>query len=354
MKKKVSLIALVMALMLTACGQTPAENAVNEKSFTDSLGRQIELPERVEKVAVSGPLAQIVLFSLCPEKLVGIAEEWDASAEEFLDTEYYHLPVLGQLYGGKGELNLETLLSSGAQVVIDVGEPKDTAAEDLDALQEQTGIPFVHITMGLESAPEAYRALGELLGMEETAEKLAVFCEERYEKAVALTASLDKVDALYITGAAGHHVIAKDSYHSEIIDLMTNNLAVVDVPSAKGSGNEVGLEQIMVWDPEVIIFSDESIYDTVAEDPAWQSLTAIRTGRYYEVPAAPYNWMGFPPSVQRTLGLLWLGELLYPEQSEMELFEEARDYYELFYHCDLTQAQYEALVANSIGKAEMQ
>ena len=135
MKRNILLWAFVMALLLTSCAQKPAENTVNEKTFTDSLGRTVELPERVERVAVSGPLAQIVLFSLCPEKLVGIAEEWDASAEEFLDTEYYHLPVLGQLYGGKGELNLETLLSSGAQVVIDVGEPKVTAAEYLNALQ---------------------------------------------------------------------------------------------------------------------------------------------------------------------------------------------------------------------------
>ena len=90
-------------------------------------------------MAVSGPLAQMVLFALCPDKLVGIADEWDASAEQYLATEYYNLPLLGQLYGGKGELNLETLLGSGAQVVIDVGGPKDTIVEDLDALREQTG-----------------------------------------------------------------------------------------------------------------------------------------------------------------------------------------------------------------------
>ena len=46
----------------------------------------MELPARIGKVAVSGPLAQIVLFALCPDKLVGIANEWDESAEEYLDT----------------------------------------------------------------------------------------------------------------------------------------------------------------------------------------------------------------------------------------------------------------------------
>lgn len=355
------LVALCMTISLAGCSQkeeaSGAGSAVEAgepavRLFTDSTGRTIEVPGTIEKVAVSGPLAQIVLFALCPEKLVGIATEWSGEAEQYLDTEYYELPILGQLYGGKGELNLETLLASGAQVVIDVGEAKDTVAEDLDALQAQTGIPFLHITATTATTGEAYRMLGELLGMEEEAETLAVYCDSVLMKAESLAANVDKVNVLYITGTEGHHVIARDSYHSEILDMMTNNLAVVESPSSKGTGNEVGLEQIMAWDPEVVIFSDQSIYDTVGEDPAWATVSAIQTGQYYEVPFGPYNWMGFPPSVQRYLGMLWLGELLYPETADYDLYEEAKTYYDLFYHCELTEAQYQKLVENSIGKAE--
>ena len=143
------LLALVMTLSLAACGAQKAptdENTAPEtRVFTDSVGREVTVPAQIDQVAVSGPMAQIVLFALCPDKLVGISNAWDKSAAQYLDTEYYNLPLLGQLYGGKGELNLETLLESGAQVVIDVGEAKDGIAEDLDALQEQTTIPFVHI-----------------------------------------------------------------------------------------------------------------------------------------------------------------------------------------------------------------
>lgn len=352
MKRKIGAILLASTLFLTGCGQKVETSSEKERTFTDSLGREVYLPETVEKIAVSGPSAQIMLFALCPEKLVGVAEEWDASAKEFLATEYYDLPLLGQLYGGKGELNLETLLASGAQVVIDVGEPKDTAKEDLDALQAQTGIPFVHITATLENTPEAYRMLGELTGSEDAAETLASFCGGIYEEAVRLSQTVEKTSALYVTGTQGHHVIARDSYHSEILDMMCDNLAVVDSPTAKGSGNEVGLEQIMVWDPEVLIFSDQSVYDTVAEDPAWQTLSAVQSGRYYEVPAAPYNWMGFPPSVQRSLGLAWLGELLYSDTCAFDFAQTMTEAYRLFFHCDLTQQQLESLTAKSIGKVE--
>ena len=167
---------------------------------------------------------------------------------------------------------------------------------------------------------------------------------------VELSDSVEKVDALYLLGTEGDHVIARNSYHSEVMDLLTNNLAVVETPSSKGTGNEVDLEQILSWDPEVILFGDGSVYESVAGDPLWQNITAIRRGNYYEVPFGPYNWMGFPPSVQRYLGMLWLGALLYPENIKYDLYEEVRTYYDLFYHCELTEDQFSALMENSIGK----
>ena len=373
MKKPLALLlALSLTLSLCACGggtaatptpgaSAPAETqpaetaaAAETRIFTDSVGREVALPARIDKVAVSGPMAQIVLFALCPDKLVGVANQWDESAEAYLDTEYYNLPLLGQLYGGKGELNLETLLSSGAQVVVDVGQPKDSIVEDLDALQEQTGVPFVHISATTQTTGDAYRLLGELVNMEEEAETLASYCEEIYSRTVDIADSVEKVDLLYITGSDGQNVIARDSYHSEIIDLLSNNLAVVDAPSSKGTGNEVGMEQILLWDPDYIIFAPESAFDAVSGDPAWGQLTAIAEGRCYETPQGPYNWMGFPPSVQRYLGMMWMAKLLYPDAADYDLYEEAARYYDLFYHCELTREQYDALVANSIGRQAAQ
>ena len=348
------LLALVMALSLAACGaqsEPVDENTAPEtRVFTDSVGREVTVPAQIDKVALSGPMAQIVLFALCPDKLVGIANAWDESAAQYLDTVYYNLPLLGQLYGGKGELNLETLLESGAQVVIDVGEAKDGIAEDLDALQEQTTIPFVHISATLATMDETYTMLGDLLGMPDEAKTLADYCRGTYDRALTIADSVEKANLLYITGDAGLNVIAQGAYHAEVIDLLSNNLAVVDDPSSKGTGNEVDMEQILNWNPDVILFAPDSIYDTVAEDAAWQGVTAIQNGAYYEVPMGPYNWMGFPPSVQRLLGMLWMAKVLYPEAADYDLYTEVANYFELFYHCELTQEQYDALVANSLGR----
>ena len=346
------LLAVVMVLSLAACGtQSSPQTDDTTRVFTDSVGREVEVPAQIDKVALSGPMAQIVLFALCPDKLVGVSNAWSTEAEQYLDEKYFTMPEIGQLYGGKGELNPETLLQSGAQIVIDVGEPKGSIAEDLDALQEQTGIPFVHITATTETTGDAYRMLGDLLNMKDEAETLAAYCEKIYDRTVSIAGSVEKANVLYVTGDMGQNVIAAGSYHAEILDLLTNNLAVVDEPSSKGTGNEVSMEQILTWDPDVVIFAPESIYDTVADDAAWQSVTAIKNGAYYEVPFGPYNWMGFPPSVQRYLGMMWLSKVLYPDATaEYDLFSDVQEYYKLFYHCDLTQAQYDALVANSLGK----
>ncbi len=318
--------------------------------FTDSTGRTVEVPKNLERIAVSGPMAQIVLFALAPDKLVGLANAWDESAAAYFDEKYYSLPELGQLYGGKGEMNLESLLGSGAQVVIDVGEPKDTIVEDLDALQEQTGIPFVHVTATTETTGDAYRKLGELLNMADEAAALADYSDSVYAKTNTIAGSVEKVRLLYCLGDRGNNVIARGSYHAEIIDLLADNLAVVDSPSSKGTGNEVDMEQILAWNPDVILFAPESIYKTVGEDPAWQSVNAIRHGRYYEVPFGPYNWMGYPPSVQRYLGMMWMAQLLYPETAQYDLYAEVANYFRLFYHCDITEEQYHALVAGSIDR----
>ncbi|MCD7982062.1 MAG: ABC transporter substrate-binding protein [Clostridiales bacterium] len=343
------------AVLLSGCGsaeQSSAEQSSQAETviFTDSLGREVELPADIERYAVTGPLAQIVCFALDPDEMVALASDWSAEAALYIDEDYYNLPVLGQLYGGSGDLNREELAKADPQVIIDVGETKTDLEDDLEGIEEQTGIPAIHIAMDTASTPEAFRMLGELFDMQEEAEELASYCEQKYSEMEDIMEQVgdDRKTVLYCLGDLGCNVICKDSYHSEVIDLLSDNLAVVDTPSSKGTGNEVDFEQILKWNPEVIFFAPQSVYSVVGEDSLWQELDAIQNGNYYEVPYGPYNWMGFPPSVQRYLGMMWMAKILYPEYATYDLEEEVIRYYELFYHCELTEEQYLDLVGNSI------
>ena len=337
-------LLLIAALSLTACAQSAS------RVFTDSTGREVTVDQEISKIAVTGPLGQIVVFAIAPDMYVGIPNAWNDAAREFLDEQYVNLPVMGQLYGGKGELNLEELLKAAPQVVIDIGEPKSSIAEDMDTLTEQTGIPFVHISAYIDRMDETYAMLGELLGREEEARVLSETCTRIYNRAVEMMEHVEKANLLYVTGEKGLNVLAKGGFQSTVIDMMSNNLAVVENVSSKGTGNEVDMEQILNWNPDVIIFSEDSIYETVGEDPLWQSVAAIVNNAYYEVPFGPYNWLAQPASVQRLLGIMWMGKLLYPEAADYDLYDEVAQYYQLFYHCDLTRAQYDALTAKALDK----
>ncbi|MDR2616184.1 MAG: ABC transporter substrate-binding protein [Oscillospiraceae bacterium] len=328
---------------------TPDEpDAPETVSFTDSAGREVELPSSITKISPSGALAQMFLIAIAPDLLVTVASDYSEADAKYVPREVVGLPVVGQFYGSD-DLNYESIAAIGPQLVIDVGEPKNTIVEDMDSITANLAIPAVHVTATLDSTPEAFRTLGKILGREEKGEELALFCEKILTQTNDLMEKVgdDKITALYLLGDAGLNVLAKTSFHSEVLDKLTDNLAVVDEPSSRGSGNETDLEQISLWNPEVIIFAPGSVYSDVAGDPAWSQLDAIKNGKYYEVPQGPYNWMGSPPSINRYLGMIWLTGILYPSLAEFDLYEEILEYYELFYGYSLSPDEFYVLTANS-------
>ena len=349
--KKIILLFLVLSLLLCGCGPVGAKPAGETREFTDSTGRTVTLPASITKIAISGPLSQIYILPLAGDLLVGVSTTYAEDAQSYLPAYIYEKAEIGQLYGGKGEMDLEALLSAAPDVVIDIGEPKKTTAEDLAALTEQTGIPFIHIDATVATAPEAYRTLGKLLDREERAEELAAWCEDTY---AMISAMMEKVDGdgarktlVYCLGDKGTQVIARGSFHAETIELLAENSAVLEDVVSSGAGNEVDLEQILLWNPDVLIFAPDSCYDDIASSEQWQSIGAVVRGDYYKTPSGPYGWLSSPPAVQRYLGMLWLGELLYPDYTEYDLQEKVTEYYKLFYGCDLTMQMYQELTADS-------
>ena len=338
-------LCLLISLLITLSVMPRAVLAEETLSFTDSAGRTVKVPKDIRRIAPSGPLAQMALMALAPERFVGLSSAMDRDAEKYLKP-LAQLPVIGLLYGTKGELNLEELLRLDPQVIIDIGDAKPSVKDDMDALQAQLGIPCVHIDMRLKDAGHAYRMLGELLDAREKAETIALYCELVYKRAesIALQVADKKVRLLYCLGEDGLNVLAKGSYHAEVLDLAADNAAVIDSPASKGTGNEADMEQLFLWDPDFIVFAPDSAYPAAASDPLWQELKAVRQGNYVQTPCGPYNWMGFPASVQRFLGLLWLQKLLYPQEARYDLQAEVTVYYKLFYGHELTPAQYDALM----------
>ncbi len=79
----------------------PTSEITGEKTrvFTDSAGRKVTLPEEIQKIAPSGPLAQIVLYTVAPDKLAGLASDFSDGAKKYIDEKYWGYPSSDNFMG---------------------------------------------------------------------------------------------------------------------------------------------------------------------------------------------------------------------------------------------------------------
>lgn len=333
----------------SAAAQTPPA----PRTFVDSAGREVQLPDKIERVVPSGVLAQVYLYTISPDLLVGLTTPFTDDQKAFVQEKYASLPVLGQMYGTKGTFNLEAVLATDPDIIIDIGQAKKTVAEDMDSVQQQTGIPTIFIEATLETLPEAYRTLGELLGCQESAEEQAAYVEATLGDIGAKRGSIaqeDRIRVYYGDEELGLSAVPSSSIHSDTLAAV-GAINVADIEKDSEGKTVVSFEQLLLWDPDVVILVPETFYPGVADNAEWNTLRAIQQGKYYESPNGPYNWMGFPPSVNRVLGLKWLGNLLYPELYSYDMIAEAQAFYRLFYHYDLTADEAAKLMERSTFKS---
>lgn len=372
------LLSLLMILSLTACGgsggnsdtkedtsqasEQTAENSTAAQTdsegetyiFTDSTGREVELPVNITRAACGGPLANIMIYAVNPDVIVGWSSKPSETAQKYIDKSLWDLPEYGKFYGNSEDFNREALMASAPEVIIDVGEWDEEYKADLDALQEQLGIPVILVEANLEENPAAFRTMGKLLGQEERGEELASYCEEVLKDAKEKAASIpeeDRVTVYYGEGEDGLSTMIAGTIHAQIFELVGAQMVVQqdDAQTSQGGGS-VSMEQLMAWDPDVIAFASGSIYETVGEDETWQALKAISGNNYFEIPAEPYNWIGRPPGPNRMIGVRWLGNMLYPEVFDYDIEQEVKDFFKLFYRYDLTDEEMQELLGNSTLK----
>ena len=343
MKKLLTILA-IMLLAVTfifaggAKGGTETESS-SSFSFTDDLGRTFTFSGPIERIAPSGNLAQMILYSLAKDEMVGLSSYLDESALRFLDEETNDLPLFGTFYGKKANLNREAVILEDPDVVIDMGEIKgsrEAMINDLDKLSGDIMIPVIFIEAYLDNTPDVYRTAGKLLGLEDRAEELAAFAEDAIGMAADAREKIDDpITVYYSTSPDGLEAIAEGNFHGEVIEKIgAKNI----VPSSFGeSGVSISMEQLYIWNPEVILFQEEEAYRHAMESPEWQVLDAVAEGNVYLIPSEPYSFIDAPPATNRIIGIYWLGNLLYPELYPVDVVQKTIEYYSLYYSYDLTE-----------------
>lgn len=357
------LLGIIFIMVMTVCvftgcgGSDTAVESGETWVITDSCGRDVEIPVDIERVAPSGSTSEMILMTIAPEKLVGLSSTPSKGQMKYYPEEMWTLPTFGQFYGSKANMNMEALIAANPQIILDIGDKKDTHKQDMNTIQKQTGIPTVFVEASLETFPEAYRTLGKILGKEEAGEVLAAYIEDTLAEAAknsALITDGERLSVYYGTGSAGLNANASGSVQSDVIDII-GAVNAIQVPEDEitnsGGGTLVNLEELYMADPDVIILTTGGPYnDLEKKSSGWSGLKAVKNGNYYEIPNLPYCWMSGPPSVNRILGIWWLGNLVYPDIYDYDMVEKAKEFYSIFWNYDLTDEEAEEMLANSTFK----
>jgi len=329
-------------------GLSFAPQIAQAKPFTDSAGRRVEVPDEIRRVFPAGPPASVTVFAVAPEKMLGWTRAPGPEARPFLPAQYAELPEIGRLTGRGNTVNLENVVRLTPDLVLDVGSTTATYVSLADQVQEQTHIPAVLIGGRLAETATTLRTVGGLLGVPKRAEALARYAETvlgGVQEAVAKIPSVGRPSVYVARGPRGLETAVAGSIGSEVVDL-AGARNVVGKDTGPRAIVDVSPEQILAWQPDVILTVDRPFYAAARTDPVWRELKAVQVGHVHFVPDLPFSWFDNPPAANRLIGLLWLGKLLYPASFPQDIRAEARRFYALFYQQEPNDAQLDGLLAN--------
>ena len=374
MKKHRQLLALFICLvmsvsLLTGYSETKAateeptqsteQDATQEtaetREITDMAGRKVTVPvaENIESVFSAGPVAAIFLYMVAPDKLLGWNYELNDVEKSIILDKYQDLSNFGM----GDAVNYEAVIAANPTIAINSGKINDAMVSDCDALSESLGIPVVAVDNELNNSAEAFRFMGELLGVEDHAEELAQYAEQVFTDINALSDIPEekKVSVYFGNGEDSLETAPRESQHAQILDVI-NAVNVADLELGDGSRVQISAEQLLAWDPDVIVVNGEPKADksgsSAAEDilsnPDYASLKAVQDQKVYGTPNAPFSWVDRPAGPNRLIGMRWFSALIYPEYIKCDINEEIHKFFDLFYHVDLSDEQLENVLKGTL------
>lgn len=374
MKKHRQLLALFICLVMSvslltgysetkAATEEPTQSAEQDatqetaetREITDMAGRKVTVPtaENIESVFSAGPVAAIFLYMVAPDKLLGWNYELNDVEKSIILDKYQDLPNFGM----GDAVNYEAVIAANPTIAINSGKINDAMVSDCDALSESLGIPVVAVDNELNNSAEAFRFMGELLGVEDHAEELAQYAEQVFTDINALSDIPEekKVSVYFGNGEDSLETVPRGSQHAQILDAI-NAVNVADLELGDGSRVQISAEQLLAWDPDVIVVNGEPKADksgsSAAEDilsnPDYASLKAVQDQKVYGTPNAPFSWVDRPAGPNRLIGMRWFSALIYPEYIKCDINEEIHKFFDLFYHVDLSDEQLENVLKGTL------
>jgi len=330
-----TITATLLALIAAAASATAGE-------FVDAAGRRVILPERVDRILPAERNAEVLIFVVAPNKLVGLSR---VPGRAGLLPGASRLPTLGWRPRTDPASMAETVRRLHPDLIIDAGTVTEDRAAFADQVQAQTGVPYILLDDTFARMPTMLRGIAATLGDPDRGVDLAIWAEHAIaglRGQLLIRPANSRPRVYYALGVDGLTTALPGSPAGEAIDAA----GAINVAHSLGRGGEVAVSpgQLIAWNPDIIIAEERRAYDGFRRSPAWRGLAAVRSKHIYLEPTDPFGWIEDPSGINRLVGLHWLASVFYPDATQEDLRVTVCDFYEKFYEIKLTNKQLEAML----------
>lgn len=337
-------IISVLTLILSAFDLFPGGADAAATTVVDSLGRQVTVPDRIERIACMYAFTGHVVAML--GKASTIVAVSNGLQRDVLFTSMY--PAIRQALVPKyqGAINVEELAKAEPDVVFVAADTGRNAAEA--ARMDACGLAWLAIDFHtMEQQQRAIGLIGAAIGASEKAAAYNCYyqtCIERTRQAVAAIPSGKRVRVYHATVEATR-TSSPDSLPADWIQAAgVTNVAVQEPARMLDGENRVSIEQILLWNPEVILANEPGVADAIRKSPQWSAIAAVQNGRVYQMPIGISRW-GHPGSLETPLAILWTAQTVYPDMFRTEnLPRELRYFYHTFFNHELSDNMIEQIL----------
>ena len=322
------ILSVLLILCLAVMGAAVAEGSF-PVTVTDAAGREIVIEDMPEKLVSGYYISTSVLIALgMKDKLVGIEAKADSrpiyalAAPELID-----LPNVGTAKA----FDLEGCAALEPDLVV---LPLKLRSE-VEAL-EDLGIDVLLVN------PEDLSLLKDTVAMLAAATgadggALLEFCAEKEAFLTGLMADAER-PSVYLAGNSSYLMTAGEAmYQNTLIQLGGGANVASEIEDNYWA--EISYEQLLAWNPEVIVIAAEAEYakDELLADAQLQAVDAVANGRVYAMPDSIEAWDSPVPGA--LLGSLWMANALHADLYSRDQFaSDAAGFYAQFYGIEIDES----------------
>ncbi|MCL2121293.1 MAG: ABC transporter substrate-binding protein [Clostridiales bacterium] len=347
-------IAVIAAavLLLSACsaGGTPAA-PLSGKTVVDYLGREVAVPEQVESVAVFyNYIGQVVALLDGGDMIRAVVE--GMKRDELLRRK---IPGIADLPvpSGQSSINIETMMSIKPDITLMRYETAMNAG-DIENMEKAGFLYAVVDFFDIETQRESIRLVGEIIGRTAQAEQYLAYYDQTLALIRSRTADIPEGERIRVYHSVNE--VVRTNHPNEISYYVLEAVGCINVAEGfstaeLGGKVNVSVEQIYLWDPDVVIANEPAAVEYMRTNEAFTGLRAVREDRVYQLPVGASRW-GHPGSLETPIAALYIAKLLYPTHFEdIDIREEIRDFYHDFWMLDLDEEEIESIISG-VGMRE--